>query len=268
MTTTKKYLYTTLLILSLLAYGALVTFAASGPYAPGTTLDPVADNPGDCTGPTDPTCTVAITATPAGADTQIQFNDNGALGASANFIYEDNTSFLAGVTTTTNSYEAQSSVGPIDIGFGMPLEGVANIMNDGADEYAFNAILDGTGLGGSGYVAFNGTNNNVSGAQAALIASSDGSLFGQSGPTLGLSATDGSTYDGFLSMNPNSVSLSFGGATTGTAINLDDTRIGLAVHLQEQVQVFLNSRMTMEIVCWRLVIMGLLHSMKHILFQQ
>ncbi len=51
-----KYLLTTLAIVALVAY-SFVAFAA-GPFAPGATLDPVADFPSDCTGPTDGDCYV------------------------------------------------------------------------------------------------------------------------------------------------------------------------------------------------------------------
>lgn len=114
------------------------------------------------------------------------------LTSDSGFIRQAGTLFQATATTATNSYPTQTATGKLDFGLGL-FDATGHSMNDG-DDYVFNTVADGASLGATGLAVFNGYVNNTTGEQAAVLFSSDGSLFGQSGPTLRMNATDGSTY--------------------------------------------------------------------------
>ena len=85
--------------------------------------------------------------TPAGSDTQIQFNDNGSFGASVNFTYNDSTNVL----TTTNIVPA--SDGTYDLGeVGNKWENLYANFYDGA--VSFTAINDHGGTITRGQVVY------------------------------------------------------------------------------------------------------------------
>lgn len=97
-------------LLFLIIYSvALITFATppGSPYTAGQTLDP-ACIPGSTN------CTVTVDGSPGGADTNIQFNDSGSFGGSANFTW-DNTNFIFSVGDgSSNSFVLDSSAGTIE----------------------------------------------------------------------------------------------------------------------------------------------------------
>lgn len=76
---------------------ALVTFATppGSPYTAGQTLDPA------CV-PGSTNCTVTVGGSPGGANTNIQFNNSGSFGGSANFTW-DNTNFIFSASDGANN---------------------------------------------------------------------------------------------------------------------------------------------------------------------
>lgn len=136
----------------------------------------------------------------------LYIDNNGDLAISNNFVYEDGELFSFEFETATNWYTASKKWGNGISLWWLPADGVLDIIEDWSDA-VFNGLVDPTAFGASWLLVFNGYNNFVSGAQAAFIASSDGSLFGQSWPSMQFSATDDATYQNFLGLTPNWVQI-------------------------------------------------------------
>ena len=134
-----KFFYITASIIALSAY-SFIAFAA-GPFLPGATLDPVADFPSDCSGPTDGDCYVQTSeiergsgapgSTPSGLDPILYVNeDNGDAytwdGAAWNPIGGGGAGFDLIVENSVAGFTSPSATGDNAIAVGDSAEATGN----------------------------------------------------------------------------------------------------------------------------------------------
>jgi hypothetical protein len=129
---------------------------------------------------------------------------------------------------TLENYDAVLRLGDkIDVGVSQ-VQGVGMTLNDGSDDWGFNVVIDGQDIGATGTVIFSGYNNSTSGAKAAFEASSDGSLFGQSSPSLGIGTADGSSYENRMEMNSSiGVGIFHEAGVNKSSIDLQDDEVSI-----------------------------------------
>lgn len=149
----------------------------------------------------------------------------GNLNINADFVYEEWVIALQQFTTATNSYTVKTSLGSGVLLWWIPADWLADIIEDW-DDACFNGVVDPTPFGGAGLLTFNWYNNFVNGAQSSLISSSDGSLFGQSWPSMAFQVSDWATYQNYISLTPNWMQIGYtDSATFNAALQITNTRI-------------------------------------------
>jgi hypothetical protein len=155
----RKLLFVSLAIVFL--YSTTLVFASGGPFAPGTQLDP------NCL-PTDNTCYVTDPLTPpAGATTNVQYNNAGVFGADNLFTRAADQSSFSVESTVGTGQTTQSAESGNLFGFGIP--GIINAYSDNGFTTGFDGILSGDIGGGPatviGHFDF-GANNHAQGTFA------------------------------------------------------------------------------------------------------
>jgi hypothetical protein len=185
-----------------------------------------------------------VTASPAGSNGQIQFNNAGAFGASANFFW-DNTNKILGIATSTSSgylgvkyinggdpaiyssvitatstYISSGGSGSLSVG---EAGGTVYLSNGG------NGSLDVGGSGGTVYLGVGGVGGMASasggGGTVNIVGGGNGLIYGGYGGGGGTAsiASGGAGYDGYAGGAGGTINLAFGGASDDGVYSNDGT---------------------------------------------
>lgn len=171
---------------------------------------------------TPPTWQAAGGGTPAGANTQIQYNNGGAFGAAADFTFTSGTRVLQVGAATDGTIQSASSI-PLTIGnsagntsLTLRAAGTSNMLfqSGGVTRMTLSGSTNTLDIAASSGIQSSGSIQTLGGAN--FVANSSGGFFADTANPAFKSNTDADTGMGIRAGNVNTVDFTCGGALCGS----------------------------------------------------